>query len=157
MQQFLLAILFLLIAAGPLHTQPRDARTQWKELNLTETQKSTLNTIRIESKKEMIDLRGEARKKQLDLREMRDSEHADRSTVERVVREIADLRVRQVMLLHDADVRINEVLTPEQQKKWREIKRMRLEKRMRGMHDRDGAGYGNAMLHRDRSRFRQEK
>lgn len=153
MQRLLLAIIFLLIAAGPLQTQPRDARSIWKELNLAETQKSALRTIRIESKKEMIDLRGETRKKRLDLREIRDSENADRSAVESVLRELADLRVRQILLLHDADERVNKVLTPEQQQKWQEIKHMRIAKRLKGPQDRDGSGSDGAMFRRDRSRF----
>ncbi len=102
-------------------------------MQLTDTQVQSLGDIRRESQKSMIDLRSSIQKKRIDLRAIMASDKPVRADVERLAREIADLQVNQRMLMFDGDQKVMQVLTPEQQKKWKELREERGQRFRRGM------------------------
>lgn len=148
----LLASLALLLACSttPLFSQPGDddprprremAPQMLKEkLNLTDAQMKSLGDIRRDAQKAMIDTRSAIAKKRVDLRALMATDAPARTDVERLTREIADLQVAQRMHLFDTDQKVMQVLTPEQQTKWKEMRGERMERFREGMRDRMGRG-----------------
>jgi Spy/CpxP family protein refolding chaperone len=150
MRHLFFAFFLFLLVESPLQAQPDNERSVWKKMDLTAEQASALKTIRHESQKKMIDLRAELRKARLDFRNLRGSENTDRKRIEQLARQIADLRVEQVLLLHDADEEVKEVLSPEQQQYWREIKNERRDRTLGLLRERGLPGQRDgAMFRRD--------
>jgi Spy/CpxP family protein refolding chaperone len=77
----------------------------------------------------MIDIRSELQKTRVDLNDMKQSETRDRAAFEKLTRTMADLRVRQGLLLFDAHEKVLKQLTPEQQKMFKEMQQERRGKR----------------------------
>ncbi|MDT8323810.1 MAG: periplasmic heavy metal sensor [Bacteroidota bacterium] len=128
MKKIILSLLFVILFAGPLFAQPGDRprrlmRDHIEKLDLTEQQQETLRALRTATQKEMIDIRAEMKKMRLDLAEMRRSEHPDRTTFETLTRGLADRRVRQAMLRYDAQQKMMQELTAEQQEKFRDMQK----------------------------------
>jgi Spy/CpxP family protein refolding chaperone len=129
MNRFILAAAVLVLAGTALHAQPRRDGRVWRALDLTEAQQSAITDIRRQAQKGMIDLRAEMQKKRIDLRAVASTESPDRTNYERLSRDMAELRLRQKLLLFDTDQSIREQLDPEQQKKWKELRDTRLQER----------------------------
>lgn len=148
----LLASLALLIACctSPLLAQPgdgdprprRDMSPQLlkEKLNLTDAQLKSLGDIRRDAQKTMIDTRSTIAKKRVDMRALMATDAPARADVERLTREIADLQVAQRMQMFDTDQKVLQVLSPEQQTKWKELRGERMDRFREGMRDRMGRG-----------------
>ncbi|MBE0643028.1 MAG: periplasmic heavy metal sensor [Bacteroidetes bacterium] len=139
MKSIIVAATILLLGAGTLFAQPGPHSAAWKKMNLTAEQKTALKDIRSNSQKQMIDIRAALQKKRIDMKDMVQGESSDRVAFERLSREIADLQVRQKLVMFDADQNVMKQLNADQQKLWKEIKAQRMSKgmeRMRGMRDR---------------------
>jgi len=143
--RFILLTLLLLAAspdvlcALPGESGSRDRselRQQIARLNLTPEQKSAMRDIRTTARKNMIDLRADLQKKRIDAREIMQAEAEDRHAFERIAREIADLQVRQKLLLFDTRQEIMKLLTPEQQQQFRESEGKRRHTRSENVRDR---------------------
>lgn len=147
MRAIILASVFLLLGASPLFAQRGPEARQWKKMNLTSEQMTDLKNIRANTQKQMVDLRAALNKKRIDMRSLTDSETPDRAAFEGLSREIADLQVRQKMLLFDADQQVMKNLNAEQQKQWKTIKQGRMQKMEKGMRR-----FGKDMQRPDRDR-----
>lgn len=155
MKPFLVALTALLLAGGGLSAQPGPDAAAWKKMNLSDEQKATLKDIRANTQKQMIDLRADLNKKRVDLRTMMDATEPDRALFERLIREIADLQVKQKLLLFDADREVVRHLDAGQQAQWKEIKTRRMQRlgdepwdRGPGKRDRGEDGRGHRPMRR---------
>ena len=128
MKTLIIAVTLLLLGGSGLLAQPGPGAGAWKKMNLSDEQKTALKNIRAEIQKQMIDLRASLSKKRVDLRAMMDSENPDRAAFERLNREIADLQVKQKLLLFDADRDILARLNLDQREQWKEIKSSRMQR-----------------------------
>jgi protein CpxP len=144
MRSILLALLLLIASGAVLYAQPGgrgergrpDLREQMEKLDLTPEQKAALRDIRVAMRKQMIDLRADLQKKRLEIGERMQEDAADRNTVEGLTREIADIQVRQKMLLFDSRQDIMKLLSEEQRQKFRDMERQGQTMRRERMKDR---------------------
>jgi Spy/CpxP family protein refolding chaperone len=104
-----------------------------------------MKEIRSATQKEMIDLRADMQKKRIDLKEIHSADAPDRPAFERLTRGIADLQVKQKLLLFDSREKVMAKLTAEQKEKFKELKEHRPMMQGKGM---KGNMRGNS--HRDR-------
>jgi len=93
----------------------------FKELNLTDNQKATLDANRKERGEKMRQLRDEMREKQVKLREELDDPTVSRRAIEPLVTEIKALQAQLIDLRVSAIFAVREVLTVEQFAKFQEI------------------------------------
>jgi len=91
-----------------------------KQLKLTGDQEKDIQKIILEMKKQMIDQKAKMQKSQLDLEETLKAETPDKSAIEDKIKEMSDLRVRMHLMKVDSWFDVNKLLTPEQQKIWRQ-------------------------------------
>lgn len=117
------AVLLMAFSAH-LAAQPDEMNVYHKyigKLNLTETQKKDVDKIKFDTEKQAIAQRAKLATARVDLRQLLKAENPDRSAIEKKLNEIADLGVQQHMIRVDAWFSINKLLTPDQQKTWRQV------------------------------------
>jgi Spy/CpxP family protein refolding chaperone len=83
-------------------------------LNLTEEQDATINTLRAEHRKKMIDIRSEIRKIQVDLEAELKADNPDMNKVEGLVKQQENLRTTQRLGQISHRNEVSALLTPEQ-------------------------------------------
>ena len=117
-------------------------------LNLTDEQEAKIKKLRTEMQKAQVQHRSKVQLARIDLRELMDAETPDRGAVEKKIREISDLQVKQRMAMFDHRAEVEKLLTPEQKKIWKEHQgegrrdvRQRMLRRMGGGQG-PGAGFG---------------
>jgi Spy/CpxP family protein refolding chaperone len=91
-----------------------------KDLNLTEKQMDDLHGLRASFEKKMIETQAKIRLVRVDLRELAGAEKPDRAAIEKKLGEISDLQLKEKLALVDHLFQAKGILTPEQQKKFRE-------------------------------------
>jgi Spy/CpxP family protein refolding chaperone len=92
------------------------------KLNLTDEQKSKIADLRMDHQKAMIDLKADLEKKVLALKELRLKENIDRNSVLAAVKDINEAKNNIAIARANNMMDMYEVLTPEQQKTWRNNK-----------------------------------
>ncbi len=139
MKTFTLRIIVtaLLLSAVSFAAPDPDNRGRQK-LNLTDAQKEQFEKISFDSKKKQIELKAKLESAQLDVRRLMKAETVDKSAIEKKWNEIASFQVALKMNHLNAWVEKNKVLTPEQQKQWKEMrghhaKKVRQPMKRRGM------------------------
>jgi Spy/CpxP family protein refolding chaperone len=115
-------------------------------LNLTDEQEARIQKLRTEMQRSMVQHRSKVQLARIDLRELAEADAPDRSAVEKKMKEIADLQVKQRMMAFDHRAEVEKVLTPEQKKIWKEhrgdMRRDVRQRMMRRMGGAPGAGPG---------------
>ncbi len=92
-----------------------------KKLNLTDQQKEKIRSLRFDFQKKMIDLKADLQKSRLDLKELRQANSLSRNDVIAAVEKINKSRDAISLAVANHLMDVYEVLTPEQQKIWKEI------------------------------------
>ena len=120
----------------------RTARSVFEALNLTDQQKEQMEKLRAENQRAQVQVRSKIQLARIDLRELYNAEKADKSAIEKKLKEISDLQ-HQMKINHlNHFFAVNAILTPEQQKVWKEhIGGMGIQARERVMR-RMGRGMG---------------
>jgi Spy/CpxP family protein refolding chaperone len=125
MKKILVVTAVMLMAfSAHLAARPDDVNGFQKymgKLNLTEAQKKDVDKVRFDMEKQAIAQRAKLATARVDLRQLLKADNPDRSAIEKKLKEIADLGVGQHMLRLDAWFAINKLLTPEQQKTWKQV------------------------------------
>jgi len=78
------------------------------------------STVRASFEKKMIETQAKIRLVRVDLRELAGAEKPDRAAIEKKLGEISDLQLKEKLALVDHLFQAKGILTPEQQKKFRE-------------------------------------
>ncbi len=124
MKKILMALFAVaFIAVGSVFAQPRsgdDFQSCLNRLNLTNEQQAQISKLRVQYEKDVIDLRASIAKARIDLRELLSAENYNRALIEKKMREISDLSLTLKLKRLDQWEGINKVLTPEQQKEWKQ-------------------------------------
>ena len=113
-------------------------------LNLTDEQESKIEKLRGEMQRTMVQNRSKIQIARIDLRELMDADTPDRGAIEKKLKEISDLQVKQRMAMFDHRADVEKLLTPDQKKIWKEHRgEGRMEARQRVMRRMGGrAGFG---------------
>ncbi len=151
-------IALLLLVPTIAMTQPGPGRGErmhrTDELKLTEQQQKQIDQIRDEAMRRGIDQRAEISKLRLDLRQLAKADNPDQAAMEKKIKEITGLRSSAESRRLNTWFSINKILTPEQQKIWKDVLGRHLEgggrMGMRGRMQRDGQGF---MRERGMQRF----
>jgi Spy/CpxP family protein refolding chaperone len=125
MKNIVILTAVMLMAFGTnLIARPEEANPYQKymgKLNLTEAQKKDVDKIRFDAEKQAIAQRAKVATARVELRQLLKADDPDRSAIEKKMNEIADLGVKQHMIRVDAWFSINKLLTPDQQKTWKQV------------------------------------
>jgi len=89
-------------------------------LNLTDEQSAKLKDMRFEQEKKQIDLRSKMQTLNVEVRQLLSGDKIDKTTLEKKYNEIAKFQVEQKMNFLNHWLQVNAILTPEQQKVWKE-------------------------------------
>lgn len=90
-----------------------------EKLDLTESQQSQFQKLRLEHEKKMLQGRNKVQEARLDLKALYLAEKPDRSAIEKTLKSISDLQHQQKMAMVDHWFMVHSMLTPEQQKIWK--------------------------------------
>jgi Spy/CpxP family protein refolding chaperone len=151
-----LAVVFLLITSIVAFAQPpggsrmrerfMEHRERLKEdLHLTDQQETQVKKLHLELERKQAQLQSKVRLARLDMKEIYLSDKIDRAAIEKAIKQVSDLQHQLKMNFVDFWFSVNGILTPEQQRVWknhvgqmaggiRDRMRQRLHKRM-GMPD----------------------
>lgn len=112
------------------------------QLGLSDQQETRLREIRESRQRDAIRHRADLEVARLDLRRLMESPTVDRKALDAKVKEISDLQAAGFRARVDTMLAMREVLTPEQMKKWQEL---RPERGMAGRAHRGSRGRGMGM------------
>ena len=124
---------------GPPEEPPRKGnfRKEMKEkLNLSADQEKQFKDIHFKFAKDRIQARATMQTKRLEVKQLLDADKPDRAGLEKKFNEIADLEVQQKLLGFDQAMEMKKVLTPEQQKIFKELKEDLPHPQRQGMRER---------------------
>ncbi len=127
-----LCSVFVLTSAFSQNTQrpnlgPRHARIV-ENLKLSDSQKKDFETVNSDFAKKRVEQQAKVKVAGIELHSLLQSDNPDRSAIEKKINEISDLQAQNRMLRVDHWFAVNKILTPDQQKIWKEV----LERPMRG-------------------------
>ncbi len=156
MKQFLFsAIAAALLLPALVWAQPNQQEAGWRgharmqermfdKLKLTDEQRDQIRTLGVANEKAQTELFAKIRNARIDMRELFHAATLDRSAIEKQMNVVSDLEHKAQMNRLDHLFAVYKVLTPEQQKLWREhMGRMwGMDGMRRGMPHRGGPGIG---------------
>jgi Spy/CpxP family protein refolding chaperone len=123
--------------------QPGMREEMMKKLNLTEQQQTQMRKLRADLEKKNIQTTSKIQLARIDMRELILAEKPDRPALEKKLREITELQHQMKVDRLDHMLAVNALLTPEQQKSWRQGMNRPGEQRERRMRIfRDGGSMG---------------
>ncbi|MEK9138497.1 MAG: periplasmic heavy metal sensor, partial [Bacteroidota bacterium] len=109
-------------------------------LNLTDQQESQVKKLHLDLEKKQVQVHSKIHLARLDMKEIYLSDKADRSGLEKLLKQVSDLQYQLKMNHLDFWFAVNGILTPEQQKIWKQHMGMmagemrdRMHRRMRHM------------------------
>ena len=100
-------------------------------LKLTDEEKGQMKELRFETAKREIDLQSKLALSKLELARLFASEQPDRNAIEKKMNEVAANKTALEMNKINGWFEANKLLTPDQQKEWREVLRHEVRQRMR--------------------------
>ena len=116
-----------------------------EHLKLTDQQKTDLHKLRADMERSMVKTQSAIHLARIDLRQLAAADKLDRGAIEKKVKEISELQQQAKSALIDHLFAVYAMLTPEQQKMFKEHMAQRLEGEMgQGM----GPGMGHEMMRR---------
>ena len=142
----------LLVASGAAVAQPGMAKGPemgrvWAKLNLSDEQRKQIQDLRLKLAKETLPLRNELGVKRLELKQLMTADKPNLKAIESKIDEIKKLEASLQKKRVENRLAIRGILTPEQQKKLAELRRMGRMKHhgRKGMH-RPGCMHGRGMM-----------
>ncbi|MEW5799057.1 MAG: Spy/CpxP family protein refolding chaperone [Bacteroidota bacterium] len=135
---FVAVVLFIVSFAyanpGPPPNHPQRFQLM-DELKLTDAQKEQFEKISYDTEKKQIELRSKMESAQLDLRRLMDADSPDKAAIEKKFNEIAAAQTAMKMNHFNCWYEKNKVLTPEQQKIWKQAMHHRMKTAHRVMRE----------------------
>jgi Spy/CpxP family protein refolding chaperone len=130
------ALAFGQMAQGhaPREDRPGMHREMMQKLNLTDQQQVQMRKLHADLEKKNIQTSAKIRLARIDMRELMLADKPDRAALEKKLREITDLQHQMKLDRLEHMLAVNGLLTPEQQKSWRDgmnRPRQQRERRMR--------------------------
>lgn len=121
MRRYIAVAISALLLAGVSTAQPMRGGEppMLKKLNLTADQQKQFDASRDGMTKQMIDHRAKMQTARLELQQLLKADAPERAAIEKKMKEIADLGVKGQLIRVDHWFAVNKILTPEQQKEWK--------------------------------------
>ncbi|HTY36603.1 MAG TPA: periplasmic heavy metal sensor [Bacteroidota bacterium] len=88
-------------------------------LKLTDEQKKTFESLRVDMEKKSIEQQAHIRTARLELRELFKADQPNQSAIEKKLGELSQLQTQRRSLVVDHWFAVNKMLTPDQQKVWK--------------------------------------
>jgi Spy/CpxP family protein refolding chaperone len=98
----------------------RERAAMAEKLNLTDQQKKDMQKLRIEMEKKNTPLASQIRLARLEIQQLMLSDNPDKAKIEKQMKEVSDLELKMKLNGLDHAFAMKNILTPEQQKIWRE-------------------------------------
>ncbi len=89
-------------------------------LDLSESQEKDFRKLHYDLQKKQTELLSKIKTARIELRELMDSDKIDRTTIEKKIRDISDLRLKMQLNRLDNWFAVNKILDEKQQKIWKE-------------------------------------
>ncbi len=89
-------------------------------LHLTDQQESQIKKLHLDLERKQAQVRSKIQLARLDMKEIYLSDKIDRSALERSLKQVSDLQYQQKLNFVDFWFSVNSMLTPEQQKTWKQ-------------------------------------
>ena len=120
-----LCSVFVLTTAFSQNTQrpnfgPRHARIV-EQLKLSDSQKKDFENINSDFAKKRVEQQAKVKVAGIELHSLLQADNPDRSAIEKKINEISDLQAQNKMLRVDHWFAVNKMLTPDQQRIWKEV------------------------------------
>jgi Spy/CpxP family protein refolding chaperone len=112
---------------GAMRRQGNPEKMMMGALNLTGQQKTDVQKLHADMERSMVKVQSAVRLARIDLRQLLDAEKLDRNAIEKKVREVSNLQQEAKTALIDHLFAVYAMLTPEQQKTFKEHMARRLE------------------------------
>jgi Spy/CpxP family protein refolding chaperone len=90
-----------------------------RELKLTDDQQKSMENLRFEMRKKVVDQQARLKTARLELAELFKADQPNQSAIQKKVGEISQLKSQQRLLVVDHWFAVNKLLTPDQQKTWK--------------------------------------
>jgi Spy/CpxP family protein refolding chaperone len=90
-----------------------------QDMHLTDQQESQVKKLHLELERKQAQVRSKIQLARLDMKEMYLSDKLDRAAIEKSVKQVSDLQEQMKMNFIDFWFSVNGILTPEQQKTWK--------------------------------------
>ena len=129
-----LAALFMIAAAvsfsfaqpglGPGPNAGPNARSMRQEmkakLNLTEAQETQMQKLRFDLEKKQTTVQSKIKLLRIDMKELLAGENPEKNAIEKKMKEVSDLQLQEKLNVLDHMFTVKGILTPEQQKIWKQ-------------------------------------
>ncbi len=120
------------------HIEVSKPKNMMEKLNLTEDQKKKMEKMHFDMQKKQIDGKAKVKTAEIELKELFNADKPDKSAIEKKIKEISDLKGKMRTNHVDHWFDVNSILTPEQQKTWKEkLDKPMRHKRLKMMNDGD--------------------
>ncbi len=106
--------------ARPRRGARQDRMAMAEKLNLSEKQQSQMDKLRIDKQKKQVALQGKIRLLRVEIQELYLPENPDRNAIEKKMKEVSDLQHQAKVAALDHMFAVRTILTPEQQKLWKQ-------------------------------------
>lgn len=132
MKNTIVAIMALLIATSTLtFAQPSGAprlgdRMKARQshlrdaLKLTDKQQADMKKLRLSLERKEVELRSKIQLARIDMKELYSADKPDRAGIEKAIKQVSDLQQQMKLNFVDFWFSVNAMLTPDQQKTWKE-------------------------------------
>jgi Spy/CpxP family protein refolding chaperone len=123
--------------------QPPDQKPLFSRMNLNEQQKKQVDKMRFDMQRQLIGVGAKLQTARLELRELLAADSPDKVAIEQKMNEIAQIRVQKQSIRLNHWFAVDKILTPDQQKVWKEMLKHPFRDRARawmGERMRDGRG-----------------
>ena len=116
-------------------SEGRGMRQEMKaKLNLTEQQETQMQTLRFDLEKKQTTLQSKIKLLRIDMKELLAGENPEKNAIAKKMKEVSDLQLQEKMNVLDHMFAAKAILTPEQQKIWKQhMKQMGPEMKQRMM------------------------
>lgn len=153
----IMLIITLFVISAFIYAQNAPKGPNWGimgKLNLTDEQKTKVESFRLEFQKKQIAVRSKIQTARIELQQILSSDKLDKAAIEKKLNEISKLEVEQKMNFINHWEQVNQILTPEQKNIWKNtlkffdspMKKNMLKKGMKNRRDFRGPGKPQGLL-----------
>lgn len=150
-RSLLMMLAIMMIAPAFALAQPDDdddfpLRGPLRErLNLTESQQAEMQKLHLALQRKQTALRAKVQAFRLDIKEQYLADKPDRKAIERSLKGISDVQHEMKLNMVDHWFAVNNILTPEQQKVWKQMAGRFMDRGAQALKQRFGRGPGQGM------------
>jgi Spy/CpxP family protein refolding chaperone len=120
----------------PESQQPGPVDDPIRELNLSPEQREQIRAFRLQTQEERANINRRLRESTIALEQELDADNPNEGVIEQRIRDVAAMQAAQMRMRILSEVRLRQILTPEQRSLWRELRRAARNRRERPFENR---------------------